>query len=189
MGLWTINFSLALLSFATFYWGVRAVFRKVSDKDPRGMILIKLVSGIAMVGFLITIALSHSAQTWILWLADALFVISNCLFWMAVKVNRKQPLSLAYSPDLPVHVVKTGVYSKVRHPFYTSYLVAYIASFLSAPTPISALLVTIMAMLYFQAARTEEKKFNHSNVSSDYRQYAHRTGMFFPKLTKKAQKM
>src|SRR5579862_2459676 len=41
------------------------------------------------------------------------------LFWWTIATHRRTPLSAAFSPDAPQHLVQQGPYNFVRHPFYT----------------------------------------------------------------------
>src|SRR5258708_6505679 len=99
MNLWILNFVIAAISFATFIWGVKAVFRKVAEKEPRGMTVIKAVASIVMVAFLVSLYQAPTTKPWLSVTGFLLLCLSNLLFWLAVKENRKKPLSLAYSPD------------------------------------------------------------------------------------------
>jgi protein-S-isoprenylcysteine O-methyltransferase Ste14 len=114
--------------------------------------------------------------------ATILYVASLILFWWAVYTNRAKPLSAVFSPDLPRHFVSHGPYAWVRHPFYTSYLLTWLAGV--AATGHLWLLSTVLVMvtIYWRAALLEEKKFFQTALASLYVAYKSRTGLFAPSL-------
>lgn len=97
--------------------------------------------------------------------------------------THRVPLSLWHqNNDAPVHIVTWGAYKKVRHPFYTSFLLAQIASFLLLPHVITLIgFVWSFAVLSVTAAR-EERNLSSSQFGKDYQSYMAQTGRFFPKL-------
>lgn len=110
------------------------------------------------------------------------FVGALALFLAAARATRSRPLTPAFSSDVPEHLVCTGPYRVVRHPFYTAYLITYLAGWVVSG--VTALLVVFAAMgaLYVVAARREEQKFQQSPLAQHYNRYAARTGMFWPLL-------
>lgn len=180
--IWLLNLVLAIAAYGTFIWGAWSVFRKVTDKDPLGWKIVKICASISKVTIVICILMTRTYH-WPTALAGALcFVCSKALFWRCVKENKNTPLTLAYSPDLPSHVVRTGPYRWVRHPFYVSYLLGYIAGVLATGQPLLLAIVFGMGVIYYHAARTEEGKFARSPMRDAYAAYKARTGMFFPKF-------
>jgi protein-S-isoprenylcysteine O-methyltransferase Ste14 len=81
-----------------------------------------------------------------------------------------------------MHFVSHGPYAWVRHPFYTSYLLTWLAGV--AATGHLWLLSTVLVMvtIYWRAALLEEKKFFQTALSSLYVAYKSRTGLFAPSL-------
>lgn len=111
-----------------------------------------------------------------------LAIISTLLFFSCSYLNYKNKLSVCYSKELPEHLVKQGAYKYIRHPFYLSYILNYIAGFMISLNPLGMLSIFTMSILYFHAAKTEEIKFNKSNFSEEYKKYKESTGMFLPKI-------
>ena len=90
--------------------------------------------------------------------------------------------------DAPVHLVTWGPYRFVRHPFYASYLLSFIAAVLYAPT-----FLTVSAWLYATiavslTARGEERRLCASPLGDEYREYMQTTGRFFPRFSLNVQK-
>jgi protein-S-isoprenylcysteine O-methyltransferase Ste14 len=106
--------------------------------------------------------------------------VSTTLFWWTYYVNRKKPLTLAYAPDRPVHIQTKGPYSFIRHPFYTSYLMSYVAASVLSGDWKMLLCTGAMALIYYQAALYEEGKFLSTPLAAKYRRYVWATDRFFP---------
>ena len=84
--------------------------------------------------------------------------------------------------DAPRHIVTWGAYSRVRHPFYASFLVALLGTFLALPHALTALaLLYALVALNLTAAR-EERRLAASEFGEEYRKYMARTGRFLPRL-------
>jgi len=182
------NQQLLLCSFlfvclASFFWAMLAFFVQPNGFTP-GMRVIS-ISGtlLAMLHFYALLsAVPVSAGR--AFAAACLYGSSLALFWWAIAVNRKKPLSAVCSPDAPGHLVKNGPYRWIRHPFYTSYLLAWAAGlagsgqgWLLAPT-------LAMLVLYLRAAVMEERKFARSPLARAYSRYQRRTGRFLPSVWK-----
>ncbi|MDZ8187700.1 MAG: isoprenylcysteine carboxylmethyltransferase family protein [Nostoc sp. ChiSLP02] len=96
------------------------------------------------------------------------------------------PLSLWHqNNDRPKHIVTYGAYGKIRHPFYTSFLLSLLGGFILYPHPgtIFTLIYGLVA-LNITAAR-EEKRLSASEFGAEYKAYIKHTGRFFPKLETK----
>jgi protein-S-isoprenylcysteine O-methyltransferase Ste14 len=119
---------------------------------------------------------------WISVVAVALSAVSIGLISYTIGTHRV-PLSLWHqNNDAPVHIVTWGAYKKVRHPFYTSFLLAQIAAFLLLPHLVTLIgLIWSFAVLSVTAAR-EERNLSASQFGQDYQAYMAQTGRFFPKL-------
>lgn len=84
--------------------------------------------------------------------------------------------------DEPRHIVTWGAYSRVRHPFYASFLVCLLGTALALPHPLTALtLLYALFVLNLTAAR-EEQRLAASEFGDEYKQYMARTGRFWPRL-------
>ena len=80
----------------------------------------------------------------------------------------------------PAHLMTTGPYRVVRHPFYCSYLLVWLAGLVATAKWWLALTVAIMVAIYLRAARFEERKFLDSALARHYRDYQARTGQLVP---------
>jgi protein-S-isoprenylcysteine O-methyltransferase Ste14 len=102
------------------------------------------------------------------------------LFLAARCANRSRPLTIAFTTDRPDHLVTTGPYRYIRHPFYASYCLTWAAAAVVSGSALLLLIFACMTTIYWQAALFEEEKFLHSSLSADYTEYRANTGMFIP---------
>lgn len=95
--------------------------------------------------------------------------------------THRVPLALWHQEDdAPVSIVTYGAYSKIRHPFYSSFLLGFLGAFAMFPH-----LGTLLPLLYAigrltATAMREEKRLASSEFGGEYREYIARTGRFLP---------
>jgi protein-S-isoprenylcysteine O-methyltransferase Ste14 len=114
--------------------------------------------------------------------AVVLSTISIALISFTLGTHRI-PLALWHqNNDAPREIVTWGAYRRIRHPFYTSFIISQISAVFLAPHLITlgALLYTVLILTY--TAKKEEKKLSASEFGTKYQQYMKETGRFFPKL-------
>jgi protein-S-isoprenylcysteine O-methyltransferase Ste14 len=178
-----VTVSAVIISYFSGVWGIYGHFLTVGKIEP-GMKLVSLLSIFGMIWFLATRwaagTLSQSADPGRDLVALALLAIFTILFWWAIRTTRQKRLSLAFSKDEPEFIHTTGPYAWIRHPFYTAYIIFWIATAVAAATLWFWVMPIIMTVLYLRAISIEERKFSASPVSSAYRAYKARTGMLFP---------
>lgn len=115
------------------------------------------------------------------------FGVAFALFIWALAENRRRPLSLAWSTDPPDHLVTTGPYRWVRHPFYASYLCAWMGGAAAAGGAIAWGVPAFMWLLFYLTARQEESKFARSRLAAAHRRYRATTGMFVPRPARRPE--
>ena len=182
--IWPVVLAAGLIgSLASFQWGMRTFFTQPGG-DNAGLKLIRVCgSAFALLHLAAIAATPHVAARQALGGA-CLYLSGLGLFWWAIRANRGQPLSAAFSPDDPLHLVQQGPYHVVRHPLYCSYLLVWIGGVVA--TDRLGLIATALAMgiVYARAAGMEEGKFARRALAAAYQKYRSRTGMFFPKPVK-----
>jgi protein-S-isoprenylcysteine O-methyltransferase Ste14 len=95
----------------------------------------------------------------------------------------REPLALWHQKDDEPRVLVThGLYSRVRHPFYSSFIVALMGAALVVPHWLTAAAVGAGFLRLNQTAALEERKLLASGVGREYRAYLRRTGRFVPTL-------
>lgn len=91
------------------------------------------------------------------------------------------PLSLWHQADgLPRHLVTRGPYSRVRHPFYTSFLLCLAGCSAAFPHPLTATAFCFAVVRLNQTAAREEAALLRSRLGARYRKYMQGTGRFLP---------
>lgn len=178
MALMPLLLALASLAgLACFVWSTLTHFADTGER-PWGMKAVFILPPLGVAATLATIAL-RPLSGWPL-VGLALYAVALALFWWAIAATRKKNFSIAFSSDVPNLLVSSGPYAWVRHPFYTSYVLYWIAG----PVGTGALWLwvfpAIMAVLYWRAARAEEEKFARSDFAEAYNAYKARTWMFAP---------
>ena len=174
-----VSAMLLLVCLACFGWAMRRFFVQPAG-DTRGMRVIRLSSTICT---LLTFAaiLTPPGVTFERGSVGALvYVFALGLFWWAIRANSQRPLSAAFSPDTPAHLMEHGPYRFVRHPFYCSYVLAWFAGLIATARWWLIPAVAWMVAIYIRAAAVEEKKFSDSPLAGAYDGYRSRTGLFVP---------
>ncbi|HYZ85306.1 MAG TPA: isoprenylcysteine carboxylmethyltransferase family protein [Bryobacteraceae bacterium] len=157
-------------------------FSRPAGMTP-GTNLVKWLGVVFVVLHLWKVMFSQAPITWI-WAGCLLYLCSIALYWWALDANRRRPLSAVFSPDTPEHLVTSGPYAYVRHPLYTSYLLAWLAGVIASGEPWLLVTFVAMALIYRRAVQQEEGKFEASQLSAAYQAYRARTGAFLPRLTR-----
>jgi protein-S-isoprenylcysteine O-methyltransferase Ste14 len=163
----------------SFAWAIRNFFTQPVGFTPT----MRLISGFgAAFGILHLFAIlsnvNLSAERSLA--GSVLYCCSVGLFWWAIKTSHSTPLSAAFSPDLPTHLVANGPYRVIRHPLYCSYLICWLAGWVVTARLWLAPTVAVMVVIYLIAAAQEEQKFMRSQLADAYRQYRSRTALIVP---------
>jgi len=144
------------------------------------MRLIEVLGLIFVVANFVVVLLLPKPRDLNIALGWALYAASIGLFWWSVRTTRDRPLSWAFSWGQPDHLVVTGPYRLVRHPFYSSYLCAWVAGVLTTAFFPLVVCVVLMAFLYLRASECEERKFLETSFKDEYADYKAKTAKFVP---------
>lgn len=180
-GLQIANLIAFACCFASFVWAMKYHFRTV-ERFPIGARAIQLAGGLFILAHLVALLQPGSSRGAAAVIALLLYGASFVLFWVCVRINRGQPLSVAFSNDKPRHLMTRGPYRYVRHPFYASYSLAWIAGIVASAQPWLLLSLLVMGAIYYRAAIQEEQKFASGELAAAYEDYRRRTGMFIPRI-------
>ena len=83
--------------------------------------------------------------------------------------------------DAPVRLSRTGIYGSIRHPMYGGGWLALFGMFLLAPNLLFAMLWCAGSSLVIVLAEREDRELEE-RLGDEFRDYASRTGRFFPLL-------
>lgn len=169
---------LLLMCFASFAWAVRNFFVKPEQRTVGLKITLlfgSLFALLHLLTILYTVVLPVPAV-----IAALLYCLGLAMFWWTVIANRLKPLAACFSPNEQLHLVQHGPYRFVRHPFYCSYLLVWLAGAVGTLNLLLGLTCAVMFVLYLIAARKEESKFAASPLAEPYALYRRATGGFLP---------
>lgn len=174
-----------VLTFAAFTWAAVAFF-KVTPQE-RNNPKIQAIRWLGLVFVIVDLYCSYrligQPSAISLAIGTFIFAVTFILFVSAIHVNRVERLNFAFTAGEPSSLVKAGPYQYIRHPFYLSYFLAWLAVPVALLNAWLAIPILVMGWLYVTAATAEEKRFlSNKNFATEYQQYRERTGMFLPKL-------
>jgi protein-S-isoprenylcysteine O-methyltransferase Ste14 len=87
--------------------------------------------------------------------------------------------------EVPPAVCDAGPYRYVRHPFYVSYMVAFVGVAVAFPSVIVTGVCVFNIGLFVYMALDDEKALLASPVAADYQAYRRQVGMFVPRFAGK----
>ncbi len=163
--------------FLAFAWGMLGHFRS-NGPMPFGMRLIGALSLATMAVFTWSVCEGRLSQLWPA--APILSAASLASFAWAVHTTRAYGLAVAFAATRPPVLVKDGPFRYVRHPFYASYLIFWLATCFATASSTCWVGPVTLLVCYVIAARKEECLMAQGDLGSEYTSYAARTGMFFP---------
>jgi protein-S-isoprenylcysteine O-methyltransferase Ste14 len=171
---------LLLACLGSFTWAMRSFFVK-PERMTTGL-RVTLLAGFvfAFTHFFVIFHTQHF-QPLAFAFGVLLYLLSLAIFWWTIASHRSKPLAACFSEDEQLHLVQHGPYRFVRHPFYCSYLLAWLAGGVATLSVFLFLTFVAMFILYLVAAVSEEKKFATSSLANQYADYCCATGRFFPK--------
>ncbi|HWB70603.1 MAG TPA: isoprenylcysteine carboxylmethyltransferase family protein [Egibacteraceae bacterium] len=117
-------------------------------------------------------------------LAVVLSMGSTALIGLAVGSHRVPVALWHQADDAPQQLVTWGAYRRIRHPFYSAFLLALGAGLLLVPHPATLLTFAYGLAVLTVTARREERRLRGSAFGQQYRAYTRGTGRFLPKLRK-----
>lgn len=112
--------------------------------------------------------------------SGALLLGSMGIFFAAAKTTETQKLTWIFSPDAPKHLVKSGPYQFMRHPFYAAYLGTFDTAAVASNHPAPLIALAAMGTMYTMQTNTEETKFAQSKLAQEYADYSQQAGRFWP---------
>lgn len=170
--------ALAILNCLMFTFAFIFYF-KTNSSEPNG-----LLSLLKVVGLITTIStVFYSTKLMILEVVPLFFlIVSFAIFFSAYLASRNRGLGVAFTSNKPHWLIDWGIYRYVRHPFYSSYSLTWIAIALASGSAIQCSLTLLMLALYYTAAKGEENFFNETEFADSYKSYSRRTGMFIPRI-------
>jgi protein-S-isoprenylcysteine O-methyltransferase Ste14 len=178
---WAAMLALLLLCcLASFTWGMRSFFL-LPARMTLGMKITNVAgTGSALLHFW-AIFSARDLSGPLCKIGAATYVFGFGLFWWTVGANRLSPLPACFSPNRHHCLNKRGPYRFVRHPFYCSYLLAWLAGPLATWNLWLLPTLFVLIALYVTAALREESDFaGNPLLARQYREYCNETARFVP---------
>lgn len=167
-----------LLYFLSISLATRQHFR--SDRYPPGMYVISTLSLVGIFTFLIR---AFWQQLSFVPLTVSMILCAFGLFVWSIRHSRDHQLSLALDTDMQSsQIIRTGPWKYMRHPFYASYLIFWLACALGAQHVVSTIVFLCLTAIYVYSALKEEGALSTGPLRKDYREYQRDVGFLFPKL-------
>jgi protein-S-isoprenylcysteine O-methyltransferase Ste14 len=169
-----------VLAFTHFLYGGARTF-KWGDGD-------ELAGGIAQLAFLggplAAFALAFRTRIGLVngLAALVLLLASLSLYEWARKTVKDRGFHIAWSGDVPDSLCADGPYRVVRHPFYLSYMLAFVALLVAIPTLPTLGVAVLGGAVFAHAAFSDERSIAASPLGDEYARYKLSTGMLVPRL-------
>jgi protein-S-isoprenylcysteine O-methyltransferase Ste14 len=156
-------------------------FLDAHPNTPRLRALQDLGVAIAVTHFGVIVLRGSAGPNWAL-AGIAMYVTATLLFLSALEAARRVPLPRTFVDDpMPKALITRGPFAVIRHPFYLSYSIAWLAAPIATHGPLIMLTSFFAIGIYVAAARREERALE-DRFGEAYRTYKHGTGMVVPSL-------
>ncbi len=185
---WPLGMKYSALTYslvcdACFAWAAFCFFRRAGGIRRVQRLMLWATAFTALVHGVAILYMNH-ARVYHFGAGVAIYTLSLWLFSTAVHAASTNRLELFFSSQPQPHaLIQHGPYRWMRHPFYTSYTLAWVAGTVVSNQPILLLTILLNAVLYYQAASREERWLAGSNLAEQYRGYQRAVGMFLPRLS------
>lgn len=178
---------LAIATYGSFIWAALAFFKPQSDSARFGRAVVSIAGLVATVSSLWGIGQNvRLTDVPLRDLASAiLFLMASGLFWWTIFAVKKIRFDFAMSDVTPGAIAIDGPYQYVRHPFYGSYILGWLAGIVAAPSIIQIVAALALLGVYVVSAKREQEIILNSQFGASYAVYMGKTGMFFPALFKR----
>jgi protein-S-isoprenylcysteine O-methyltransferase Ste14 len=178
-----IALALQATCLISFGWGIVRFFRQPAVARNAGMSFIAF-GGIAMNGFNAVQVAFYAPGALQAAVACALMALALLLFWGAIAAHAKNRPVAVFAGETPGMITTRGPYRIVRHPFYVSYILAWLGMAVATWHWASLAMCVLMTAVYAAAAHHEERAILAGPAGHAYAEYAARTGGFVPRLTR-----
>jgi protein-S-isoprenylcysteine O-methyltransferase Ste14 len=136
----------------------------------------------ALAGVLSPVQLPHAVQEGLAYVAVVIVAGAILLIGCTAGVHRA-PVSLWHQrEDTPTSLVTCGPYTRLRHPFYTAFIMMLIGTVAALPHAVTVGLLLAGTLGLRRTAEREERRILASPHGLEYAAYMCRTGRFLPRL-------
>lgn len=154
-----------------------------AGRMPRGAMVLAILSMAVYASALVRLWTAGAPSITLSAAAGAVLFGSFVLFHVTRRGSPPRRLPVAFETAAPQRLVAEGSHRFIRHPFYVSYILYWVAVVLAAPYAPTAGGAAGIIAIYVVTAIREEQRLLASPLGAQYREYQRRTGRFFPRLT------
>ncbi len=174
-------FFIELFLFTGFIWVIVSWFKKGNEIERWEMKFVK-IAGLLFILAHLSVAIYYPPTSVLFSLIGLCFLLlSGILFLWSIKSFNQQPPAVAFAGTIIRPLNTNGAYKIIRHPFYTSYSLAWIGGTIATQCWYLIISFFCMFFIYWRAANLEETQWLNSSHADTYQTYMKATGMFFPK--------
>lgn len=119
-------------------------------------------------------------------IAVPLGVASFGLITYTLGTHRRRIALWHQTNDAPTEIVTTGAYQRIRHPFYSAFLIMLLGAFLFCPQWITLAALAYGFTIMNYTAAQEERRLLASSLGPEYEVYMQHTGRFLPRPRRSA---
>ena len=150
--------------------------------NPRIRALQDLGVGLAVMHFGVLLVRGSAGPGWAI-AGIALYAAATTLFLSSVEAARRVPLARTLVEGPPKSLITTGPFAVIRHPFYLSFSLAWLAAPVASHGIVIMLLSIGAIAVYVIAARREERELE-DRFGEAYRNYKLGTGYVLPPVVR-----
>jgi len=144
-----------------------------------------VLGGVSMISGIVLGIWTSQHGTYVQWLWAAGAILAICsvvLYESARRIVTGRGFCSVLSGEVPQAVCTVGPYRYIRHPVYTSYLLAFLAFVVAFPGLQSAAVFIVNGVFFVFAAAHEERTIAHSPLAQAYAAYRKQAGMILPRF-------
>jgi protein-S-isoprenylcysteine O-methyltransferase Ste14 len=171
-----------------FYYFLLAGGRtfEFDEGDERSAVVAQIsLAGTGLGGTLVLGLGGGTVPPWNAVAGGALMVGAIALYEWSRRTIWQRGFHLAWTGEVPAAVCESGPYGFIRHPLYTSYILAFTAQLAALPSFWTVAIWLFNTGLYVHAAFDDERSLARSGLAPDYAGYRRRTGMFLPRTARR----
>lgn len=173
---------MAIVNLIAFL-GAGLFFFKKPARPNKNFILLNFFGLAAIASHIFYLLHTRNEHLFYYYVGAIISTISLILFWTTLFYTKSQSMSFAFNnSNFPKKIFTFGPYKFVRHPFYTSYILAWFANPIIHGHLWTFIFLLILTFLYTKAAIDEEKYFLNSEFKNEYKDYIKSTGFFMIKF-------
>jgi protein-S-isoprenylcysteine O-methyltransferase Ste14 len=106
----------------------------------------------------------------------AIVVLSISLYEWARRTVAARNFYIGLAGEVPGALCESGPYRYIRHPFYMSYMLAFLAMLVATPAVVAVVVFVCNVALFVYMALDDERTMSKSPLAEAYSKYANRVG-------------